>query len=89
MERNEVEALAPGNDRERDDDFTARLLLVLGDLGVQIDEDPVAANLSRPSSLSDDDYDEHDGNGYRPLAEEAVIFLEDLNSAIGDPFNAT
>ena len=88
VERNEIESLAPGNDRERDDDFTAQLLLVLGDLEVQIDEDPVAADLSRPSSLSDDDFDEREGDSHRLLADEAVTFLEDLNSAIGDPFNA-
>ena len=86
--RHQVESLAPGNDRERDDDFTARLLLALGDLGVQVDEDPVAADLSCPSTPSDDDYDEHAGDSHRQLADEAVTFLEDLNSAIGDPFNA-
>src|ERR1035441_6757226 len=53
--RHQVESLASGNDRERDDDFTARLLLALGDLGVQVDEDPVAADLSCPSSPSADD----------------------------------
>ena len=86
--RHQLESLAAGNDREKDDDFVARLLLAFGDLGVQVHDDPVAAEQLWQSTPSGDDYDEHAGNGYRPLAEEAVTFLEDLNSAIGDPFNA-
>jgi RNA polymerase primary sigma factor len=86
--RQQLESLAAGNDREKDDDFVSRLLLALGDLGVQVDYDPVPADPSWPRTPSDDDYDEHAGNGNRQLSEEAVTFLEDLNSAIGDPFNA-
>jgi len=86
--RHQLESLAAGNDREKDDDFVARLLLAFGDLGVQVDDNPVVVEPSWQSAPPGDDYDEHDGNGYRPLAEEAVTFLEDLNSAIGDPFNA-
>ena len=86
--RHQLESLAAGNDREKDDDFVARLLLAFGDLGVQVDDNPVVVEPSWRSAPPGDDYDEHDGNGYRPLAEEAVTFLEDLNSAIGDPFNA-
>ena len=86
--RHQLESLAAGNDREKDDDFVARLLLAFGDLGVQVDDNPAVVEPSWQSAPPGDDYDEHDGNGYRPLAEEAVTFLEDLNSAIGDPFNA-
>lgn len=86
--RHELESLAPGNDRERNDDFIERLLLVLGDLGVQVDEDPVSAGGVCASDSSDDDYDEYDGDSHGLQVDDAVTFLEDLNSAIGDPFNA-
>lgn len=86
--RYELESLAPGNDPDRDEDFAARLLLVMGDLGVQVDEDPVTADVACASTPSDDDYDEYHGDSHRMLVDDAVTFLEDLNSAVGDPFNA-
>ncbi len=86
--RQQVEFLASVNDQEKADDFTARLLLTLSDLGVQVDEDPATADPAYPSTSSDNEYDEHAGASHRQLADEAVTFLEDLNSAIGDPFNA-
>lgn len=86
--QHQIESLSPGNERERDDDFIGRLLLALGDLGVQVDEDPVAAKAACVSGPSDDEYDEYDGNSHRLLVDDALAFLDDLNSAVGDPFNA-
>jgi RNA polymerase primary sigma factor len=85
--RRHLESLAAGNDRERDEDFIGRLLLALGDLGVQVDEDPVSAESVGASAPSGDE-DEYNVDSHRLQVEDAVTFLEDLNSAIGDPFNA-
>lgn len=81
-------AFAPGNDLERDNDFIARMLITLGDLGVQVDEGLVPAEASCASAPSDDDYAENEADSDRLLADDAITFLEDLNSAVGDPFNA-
>lgn len=83
--RRELESLAPGNDWERADDFIERLLLVLGDLGGQVDEDPLPAEAVCTSDPSGDEYD---GDSHWPQVDNAVTFMEDLNSAIGDPFTA-
>jgi len=86
--RSQLEAFAPGHDRERDDDFIGRLLLALGDLGVQVDEDPIWGEAVSASDPSDDEHDDYEGDSYRLQVDDAVTFMEDLNSAIGDPFNA-
>ena len=87
--QHQIESLAPGNDGKGDEDFIGRLLLVLGDLGVRVDDDPVAEELSCACGYSDGEGYEGDSNGSRLLAEDAVSFLEDLNSAIGDPLMRT
>ena len=81
----QIESVIPESDQERNEDLVARLLLVLGDLGVQIHNDPVAVETE---GLSDAFDGPHDDDGLRLMADDAITFLEDLNSAIGDPFNA-
>ena len=55
--------------------------MVLGDLGVLIDEEHTA--LTFDSMEGDNDFDDDER-----LADEAITFLDDLHSAVGDPFNA-
>jgi hypothetical protein len=79
-----IHELVGGEDQEKDGNVIERLCLTLGDLGVQIDDDPVADVVRH----SDPAYDEDGSQSSRMLVHEALTFLEDLNSAIGDPFNA-
>jgi RNA polymerase primary sigma factor len=64
------------NDQEPDARFETNLRIVLGDLGVLVDDATAAPDPSQPS----DDDDEVDC-----LADEQLTFLSDLNSASGDP----
>ena len=63
----------------------SRLLLVLGDVGIQVVEEPLARNSPHFLDLQDEE------NGSRSLddaVDDAIRFLADLTSATGDPFNA-
>jgi len=81
----QIESITTGNERDKDRDLIGHLLLVLGDLGVQVDDDPIAAKAADMTDASDDEYE---NGSHRLLVDDAVTFLEDLSSAIGDPFNA-
>ena len=79
-----LELLAESGD-DWDADAMSRLLLVLGDVGIQVFEEPLASSGPLFPYLQDQE------NGSPFLDDsvaEAVTFLSDLTSAIGDPFNA-
>jgi len=69
------------NDGESDlnQDSLARLSLVLGDLGLLVDDSPLA-----PSINIDHELDEQQSLA----ADEASVFLEDLFTLTGDPYTA-
>ena len=81
----QIESITTGDERDKDRDLIGHLLLVLGDLGVQVDDDPMAAKTADMTDASDDEYE---NDSHRLLVDDAVTLLEDLSSAIGDPFNA-
>lgn len=62
------------------DGFVSRALLMLGDLGVIVDEYSITARFFA-SPVENDDLD-------APILNEAIAFFEDLTSATGDPLTA-
>ncbi|WIG93318.1 sigma-70 family RNA polymerase sigma factor [Myxococcus sp. SDU36] len=76
---------SPGNDddwEERDSRFEANLRIMLGDLGVTIDDTPLVPDVLDPDeNTKDDEYDEQ----YDEVASEALSFLQTLNSNDTDP----
>ena len=61
------------------------VLLVLGDLGIQVDRSLYVLDAS---SVPDPSDEEQEDAANRLSVDEAITFLEDLSSTIGDPFNA-
>jgi RNA polymerase primary sigma factor len=77
----QLESVLAGHDEE----LMSAILRVLGDLGIQVDRSlyaPEAASVPDPFD------EEPEGAAYRLSVDEAITFLEDLSSTIGDPFNA-
>jgi RNA polymerase primary sigma factor len=83
----QIEALAEDQDQDKAEDFMARLLLVLGEIGVQIEE-PFGADNECLKQSPVREFDEYEDERHWSLVDDAVGFLEDLNSPIGDPFSA-
>lgn len=78
----QLESVLAGHDEE----LMSAVLRVLGDLRIQVDRSlyvPEAASVPDPF-----DNEEQEGAAYRLSVDEAITFLEDLSSTIGDPFNA-
>lgn len=85
----EAVAVFTEEDREKDEDLIARLLVTLGDLGIQVDTDDLPSYLpSEPGRLSGPFDDVLKVDTDRLLVEDAVTFLEDLSSSVGEPVNA-
>lgn len=66
------------------DDLRMRLILVLQELGIRVEDDPETLPLHRSAKQKDEDFDLHQSLE----VTEALTFLRDLASATGDPFNA-
>jgi RNA polymerase primary sigma factor len=76
-----IEQLFPRDEEHGiDSDFMGRLLLVLGDLGIETANDYGNESLAFDEDTIDEDL--------RALTNEAAVFLEDLSSTTGDPFQA-
>ena len=77
-----LERIAPRDQdapEEPDQDYIANLRVMLGDLGIVIDDDPTAPDC--PSESDDDD------DGFREMAAEGLAFLRSLNSNSSDPLS--
>lgn len=83
----ELEAVVPGNRAEENDDFVAGLLLIFGEMGVWIETNPIWQEVTSQDDLIEDEF-EVESDAYRLQSDEAVLFMQDLNSAVGDPYNA-
>ncbi len=81
-----IERLVGGDGREPDfdDDTNAHLIIAVQELGIQLRDDPGASLLCPNNSSAINNFD-----GYGSLeVDEALTFVKDLDSAVGDPFNA-
>lgn len=79
-----LEPLVIGGNRTHDEVLTSGILRVIGDLGIQIDQ-----SLYQPDTASlPDPFDEQEAAEYRSSVADAITFLGDLSSTVGDPFNA-
>ena len=79
-----LESLIVGSEKTKEEGLMSGILRVMDDLGIQIDQSlypPDVASLPDP-------FDELEAAGYRSSLDDAISFLEDLSSPVGDPFNA-
>lgn len=76
----QIEVLLLGEKADHDEEIQSRLILVLGELGVLVEDDT-----GQPIPSLDDDEGGGDDN---QLVDEAITFFDDLSSAVGDPINA-
>jgi RNA polymerase primary sigma factor len=74
-----------GDEQTHAEELLAGIHLVIGDLGIQVDQSPVAAWVA---SISDQIYEEDEEDANRALVDDSIALLENFSSTSGDPFNA-
>jgi RNA polymerase primary sigma factor len=85
VSRGQIDLLIPDVDQDQDEELASRLLLVMGDLGIHVEQTDLMVEAIATFDLGADE-DEY----YAPLlsADEAIAFFEDLNSSTCEPVNA-
>ena len=78
----DIESIIPEDEREIREDLVSHLRLILGELGIQIDESLITPELGCMSEPYDNEVARET---HRVLLDDVVGFLEDLHEASSDP----